>query len=177
VVREGVAREGEAGGYPTATRGRPDGCAVKQSTLTPESHPAREIAHLWWVMFAGSCVVLAVILVLLAIAVLRRRTATRRSPGSGFVLAAGVVVPVLVLSALFGLAVHTLPATSAPRGKTALTIDVVGHQFFWEVRSRARVPSPRASSTSRPECRSASASAPPTSSTASGRRRSTGRST
>jgi cytochrome c oxidase subunit 2 len=113
------------------------GCGSnRQSTLSPNSAAAGEIATLWWVMFAGAWIVFAVVVMLLAVAVLRRRTAGRGSESRSrrLILAGGLVAPVVVLSALFGFALRSLPATSAPEGGEALTVLVVGHQWFWEVR-------------------------------------------
>jgi cytochrome c oxidase subunit II len=113
------------------------GCGSnRQSTLSPHSKAAGEIATLWWVMLIGAWIVFGVVVMLLAVAFIRRRT-----QGSGddrrarrLILIGGAVVPAVVLSALFALAIRTLPATSAPKGRAALTVLVVGHQWFWEVR-------------------------------------------
>ena len=110
-----------------------------QSTLKPASHAAHAIADLWWVLFVISVIVFFVVVTLLLVAVLRRRgggepdrSASRG--GTRLVAIAGVVVPAVVVIALFFASVATLPAVS-PAGKNArMTIDVVGRQWFWEVR-------------------------------------------
>jgi cytochrome c oxidase subunit 2 len=117
------------------------GCDNGQSTLHPESDASRQIADVWWVFLAGAGVVFAIVLLLLLLAVLRRRSASggRRSDSRAtkLVLVGGLVLPLITLPALFGLSVATLPATNAPPGKkAALTIDVVGHQWFWSVSYR-----------------------------------------
>jgi cytochrome c oxidase subunit 2 len=111
--------------------------AASQSTLEPASDAARTIADLWWLLFAVSAVVFAVVLALVVLAVLRRRS---RGAGTGrpLVLVGGVAVPAVVLVALFALTVATLPGVSAPTGETALTIEVKGRQWFWEVRYPGR---------------------------------------
>jgi cytochrome c oxidase subunit 2 len=118
------------------------GCG-KQSTLDPASPPARDIAQLWWVMLIGSALVFAVVTLLLIVAVLRGRA--RRAPemedtpGSRrLVLLGGFAIPLVVLCALFALTLSTLPATSAPRGRTDLTVLVIGRQWFWDVRYPGR---------------------------------------
>jgi cytochrome c oxidase subunit 2 len=45
-----------------------------------------------------------------------------------------MAAPIVVLAILFGFVIHVMPATSAPPGPTKLTVDVIGHQWFWEVR-------------------------------------------
>jgi cytochrome c oxidase subunit II len=117
-------------------------CGSKQSTLDPVSGPAREIEHLWWIMMSGAWVVFGGALAFLVIGWLRRRDAgwpllgQREGLNVGLVVGFGLVVPLAVLSALFVYAnVHVMSATSAPtRGSTQLAVDVVGHQWFWEVR-------------------------------------------
>jgi cytochrome c oxidase subunit II len=121
------------------------GCSEAQSTLAPESEASRRIATLWWIMMIGGWVLFAIVVMLLAIALLRRRRrggrpfARGRAPSERrserLILFGGVVAPVLVLSALFAGSVMTLAATSAPRnGTAAVTVEVVGHQWFWEIR-------------------------------------------
>ena len=55
-------------------------------------------------------------------------------------MAFGIVIPVVALSVLFFIGdIGVVRATDAPGpGQTKLTIDVVGHQWFWEVRYPAR---------------------------------------
>ena len=109
-----------------------------QSTLKPKSHAAHEIATQWWVMLIGSAIVFALVLMALAVALVRRRAASgprseRRA--HRLVFGCGVVLPLVAMPALFGYMVSTMPATSAPRRANAgLTIDVIGHQWFWDVR-------------------------------------------
>jgi cytochrome c oxidase subunit 2 len=90
-----------------------------------------------------SAIVLVIVLALLLIGVLRgrgRRDPVRADTRSGKLLVAvgGAVIPAVVVVALFAITVDTLPATSPPRSPTQLTIEVVGHRWFWEVRYPAR---------------------------------------
>ena len=109
-----------------------------QSTLDPASHAADKIADLWWILFAVSFVVFTVVVALLLVGALRGRGggAPDRRPsrrGTRLVALAGVVVPTVVVIALFFASVATLPAV-APAGKNAqMTIEVVGRQWFWDV--------------------------------------------
>jgi cytochrome c oxidase subunit II len=95
------------------------------------------MAELWWIMLVGSVVVFGVVVMLIAIGVLERRAApsTDDRRARGLVLVGGIAAPIVVLSALFALVLRTLPATSAPQaGRTRLTVEVVGKQWFWEAR-------------------------------------------
>lgn len=112
-----------------------------QSTLTPHSPAAHEITRLWWVMFGVACVGLTFIAVLLLLGWVRRnrealpfggdeRRATR------LVVGLGIATPVVLLSALFIWSdIFVIRSTAAPtKGSTALTVHVIGHQWFWEIR-------------------------------------------
>ena len=110
------------------------GCAENdQSTLSPKSSASDQIAHLWWVMLIGAAVIFGVVLVLLFVAVLRRRGADRAVPettrrgGLWIPAVGGIAVPIVVLAALFALTLRTLPRTSPVSASAAgLTIEVVG---------------------------------------------------
>lgn len=110
-----------------------------QSAIDPAGEPARQITTLWWVMVVGGAIVLAFVVALLIAAYVRRH---RRDTGErperralAVVIGGGLVAPLLLLSALFGFVITIIPATSAPaRGSTALTVHVIGHQWFWEAR-------------------------------------------
>jgi cytochrome c oxidase subunit II len=113
--------------------------ANRQSTLHPHSHAARDIATLWWALLTGSAIVVFVVTLLVVVAALRalgrRREAAREDTArvKALVFAGGFIVPILVLATLLALTLRTLPATSAPTGKTDLTVRVTGRQWFWDV--------------------------------------------
>jgi cytochrome c oxidase subunit II len=112
------------------------GCGSSQSTLSPDSHASSTIATLWWVMFVGSAVIFAGVVALLLVGVLRRRgeeTPSKRSPGQRFVAVLGLIVPAGILVLLFILSLSSIPATSPSSSSAGLTVDVVAHQFFWDV--------------------------------------------
>lgn len=104
--------------------------------LSPQSGPAHDVATLWWVMFVGAAIVFAVVTALVLVAALRRRAEPApESAARRLVLWGGAIVPLVVLVALFAFVLRTIPSTSAARAKEGrLTIRVIGHQWFWEVR-------------------------------------------
>jgi cytochrome c oxidase subunit 2 len=115
------------------------GCASKQSSLHPESPPAHGIATLWWIMLGASTFGLAVIVGILVAAWVRRDRRGRDRPGTVTVVVLGIVTPILVLVALFAysdifLIRGTSPPPAAAATKEGLSVHVVGHQFWWEVR-------------------------------------------
>jgi cytochrome c oxidase subunit II len=120
--------------------------ADTQNALNPQSHASRDIASLWWWMMGIAWGGLALVTILLVLAWVRAR---RRSvetypahdkPGERgawtVVLGLGVVVPVILLSALFLVAnLFVLPTTEAPKAAgSPLTVEVTGHMWWWEIR-------------------------------------------
>jgi cytochrome c oxidase subunit 2 len=113
-----------------------------QSTTNPASGPSRDINNLWWGMLAAAAIVFAGTVGFILIARLRREREDFPLIGAGenrfngLVVVFGIVIPVLALTTLFYIAdIGVLRATDAPaKGQTRMTIQVVGHQWFWEVR-------------------------------------------
>jgi cytochrome c oxidase subunit 2 len=117
------------------------GCSNRQNVLHPQSHQERRIAHLWWVMLGAAWFGFGVIVFLLFLGWLRRNRAGL--PGGGgdatataLVIVLGVAVPLVVLSLLFVWSdVFVLRSVAAPKASsTKLTVHVIGHQWWWEVR-------------------------------------------
>jgi cytochrome c oxidase subunit II len=117
------------------------GCG-EQSPLKPVSDPAREIAKLSWWMFGIAAVVFGGAVFLLLLGWLGRRRegfpliGKRERVENGAVVLFGIVVPVAVLVVVFAFAnLVVIRDTDAPSAaSTALTVEVTGHQWFWEVR-------------------------------------------
>ena len=122
------------------------GCGGSQNALDPHSHPATDIANLFWVMMAVSFGGLALITGLLVYAWIRRG---RRGLGSDtdgphpgekpawfVVVGMGVVFPLMVVVALFIVGNWAIMnVTQAPAASsTAMTVDAIGHQWYWEFR-------------------------------------------
>jgi cytochrome c oxidase subunit II len=115
------------------------GCGSDQSMTSPVTEPAREIDTLWWAMFAAGMVIFAVVLGLLVAAFVRRRRSDEgeRAERASYavILGGGMVAPVVLLAVLFAFVIRVMPAVSAPApGSTRLTVEVIGHDWYWEVR-------------------------------------------
>jgi cytochrome c oxidase subunit II len=115
--------------------------AAGQNVLHPHSHAEHEISVLWWVMFVGSCIGLMLIAFLLLLGWLRRNQPTLpfglgERAATGLVIGLGIALPIALLSALFFWSdVFVIRSTAAPSPRsTALTVRVVGHQWWWEIR-------------------------------------------
>jgi cytochrome c oxidase subunit II len=113
-----------------------------QSTLDPHSHASREVSGLWWAMMAAAWVVLAGAVAFLVLAWVRRRRTglpffgEREEINARAVVLFGILIPIVSVAILFVFAnFEVSKATEAPAaGSTAMTVDVVGHQWFWEFR-------------------------------------------
>jgi cytochrome c oxidase subunit 2 len=112
---------------------------VAQS-LDPEGPAAESMADLWWLMLALGVAVFVVFAVVLALGLFRTRPPEVPEPGAeapgrfgAWMIGAGVAVPLVVIAVVFAATVQTMRAvpTTAPEG--ALVIDVIGHQWWWEV--------------------------------------------
>ena len=117
------------------------GCGSKQDMLRPESHPARRIDHLWWIMMAGAWVGFGVIAFLLLLGWIRRHREHLPFGGgdraaTGLVIGLGVAIPILVLTILFVYSdIFVIRSTAAPKpSSTSMTVQVIGHDWYWEVR-------------------------------------------
>jgi cytochrome c oxidase subunit 2 len=116
------------------------GCG-RENMLDPASPQAHDIATLWWVMMGVAWLGVVWIVFLLGLGWLRRRR--EKLPGgggekmaTGLVIVLGVVAPILSLAALFAWSdIFVMRATSAPNpSSTQLSVEVIGHQWWWEVR-------------------------------------------
>jgi cytochrome c oxidase subunit 2 len=115
------------------------GCSTgSPSILEPHGPDANRVAGLWWFMFIVSAFVIAVVGILLILGIgprRRRRYRPRETPRWAWrtVALGGVVFPLLVLVVLWVLTLRDIRASSAPR-QSALTVEVAGHLWWWEVR-------------------------------------------
>ncbi|HEY6961068.1 MAG TPA: cytochrome c oxidase subunit II [Gaiellaceae bacterium] len=117
------------------------GCGGNENTLDPHSRAEGKITQIFWVVFGFSAFGFGVVVFLLFLGWWRRSKETLPFGGgekaaTGLVVGAGVALPIVLLVALFVYAdLFAMKATGAPpRGSAQLTIDVTGHQFWWEVR-------------------------------------------
>jgi cytochrome c oxidase subunit II len=115
-------------------------CAGPQSTLAPAGPAARIAANLWWGMFIVSAVVLLVIVGLWLYALYRtpcdHDAVTLRRIGQRWIIGGGIILPSVSVAVLlaFGIPLgHRMLPLPLP-GDQPLRIDVMAHQWRWEVR-------------------------------------------
>ena len=117
------------------------GCG-KQSITSTKSPDAHDIALLWWWMLAAAVIVFGGALLLLVLAWLKRERqglpifGEREHINEGMVLLFGIAIPIVTLTALFAVAnIYLVNRTAPPKpSSTAMTVDVIGHQWWWEIR-------------------------------------------
>lgn len=118
----------------------------------PFGPAAARINELWWVMFWIAVFVCVVVFVFLALAIWRRSGTAGDGANGGraadaagethavgplsvrFVVIAGAIVPAIILVGLLIYSLGTNRVLAAPPADEALTIEVIGHQWWWEVR-------------------------------------------
>lgn len=116
------------------------GCG-KQSTLSPRSPQTYAIRTLWWWMLGAATIVFIGAVAMLGLAFKRRAIeglpffGKREPVAQGMVILFGIAIPIVVLLALFGGANLYLVSKTAPPNPrtTAMTIEVIGHQWWWEI--------------------------------------------
>ncbi|WP_426955786.1 cytochrome c oxidase subunit II [Muricoccus radiodurans] len=110
------------------------GCSGAQAPLDAWGVQAERIAALSHVLFWGGGLIFlitmgALVLAIAAPAHWRQRMGTR-----SFAIAAGIVFPVVTLTALLAHALGVSRAIMRPMSDAPMRVEIVGRQFWWEVR-------------------------------------------
>jgi len=117
------------------------GCG-RQSIISDKSPQAHGITVLWWWMLGVAGLVFLGAVAFLVIGFVTRRTpglpflGGREPVAQGLVVVFGIGIPLVILVTLFGDSeVYLIHQTAAPAPRTTkLTINVIGHQWWWEAR-------------------------------------------
>lgn len=118
-------------------------CAGAPAIFGTHGLAADRIAVLGWVFTIISCVVLAVVTVLVIVALVRRRNpvadgATNAIEHSGhavrWIVVGGIIVPAITLIASFLVTLVIQAEVSSPSRRPVATIEVTGHRWWWEVK-------------------------------------------
>ncbi len=114
------------------------GCTGEQSMFEPSGTGARSVDRLWLLMLSLGTAVFLLVLAVLAWAVLRGKrdeeghTLSTRGR-MRLVVIGGIVLPIVVLVVVFSSTLQTLRDVAGLGSSDAVVIDVVAHQFWWEV--------------------------------------------
>ena len=109
------------------------GCDGPQSVLAPHGPEARDIVQLWWLMAGGAVLIWLSVIGCAVYATRIRPRAHEDFAGTLFIVGGGVILPVVVLSPLLIYSFLLAREPGAVAGD-ALRIEVVGNQWWWEVR-------------------------------------------
>jgi cytochrome c oxidase subunit II len=114
-------------------------CEGAPSTLDARGAGAQRIEALWWLVFWLATAVFVVVLGFLVVAVARGRRPDVEVPrdvrwGEPFIVVAGVILPALLLVAVFALSLGDIRALSATGNQATLEIEVRSHDWWWEAR-------------------------------------------
>jgi cytochrome c oxidase subunit 2 len=114
-------------------------CGGEASTLDPRGAGAARMAGLWWLVFWIATAFFAVVAAFLLVAVLRsgrQDIEIKRDVrwGGPFIVVSGVIVPSIVLIAIFALSLRDARHLSDIGSQATLEVEVRGHDWWWEVR-------------------------------------------
>jgi cytochrome c oxidase subunit II len=112
------------------------GCAGVQSALNPAGPQARSIASLTWWFFAVCGVVYVLVIGSLFWALFRKRSETDDGEGThrrlAVIISAAVAVTIGTVVALTISSVAAGRGLLSPSAPGAITVDAIGHQWWWE---------------------------------------------
>ena len=120
-------------------------CGGNQAMFNPQGPPARSIASLGWLLLTVCAAIYVVVIAVAAWALLRRRDdadglpQTTRRLTTAVIAATGVSIAILVVFTVSS--VFAGRGLTSPTGPGAITVDVIGHQWWWEFQYRDVTPS------------------------------------
>ena len=102
-------------------------------------YAAEREAWLGWILTAIAILTVVIVTVLVLVGSLRNRKEDSRRlgrsrRGRSWIVIGGFVVPVIVLIGVLVLTFTTLRAVSTPPARPDLTVEVIGHRWWWEIR-------------------------------------------
>jgi cytochrome c oxidase subunit 2 len=121
------------------------GCSGNQNIFNPAGPAAHEITWLGWFLIATCAIVYVIVMAALLWAIARQRQATDDSPQTEqrltrtITIAVGITVVTLIVFA--GTSFVAGRGLTSPGGPGAITIDAIGHQWWWEFQYRNVTPS------------------------------------
>ena len=124
------------------------GCDSPGNTLARYGVSGTAEARLGTYLLAVASAVVIVIAVLLLVAAFRARgnrhevggVLAGTGGGLSWIMIGGIIVPSIILTITFILSLVTLNAAAAPSKPMAMTVKVVGHQYWWEIRYQPSSP-------------------------------------
>jgi len=113
--------------------------------FNPQGPAARSIASLGWLLLSVCVVIYVIVMAVAAWSLFRRRDAADDLPATATKLTravvAGTVVSAIILVVFTVSSVVAGRGLTSPTGAGAITVDVIGHQWWWEFQYRDVTPS------------------------------------
>jgi cytochrome c oxidase subunit II len=111
------------------------------SALEPRGPAASHLASLWWVLFGLGAAIWLLVIGLLLAALLRRRRGNCTTPpashggdtGRNWVIRGGLILPLIVLTIVFGYSTYTLAAVEQQKDQKSVHVKVIARRWWWEV--------------------------------------------
>jgi cytochrome c oxidase subunit II len=120
-------------------------CSGSPTFLSTFGYRADREARLGWVLLIIASAVVLITAGLLVAALVRRRREggelMRTGGGLSWIMVGGIALPALTLLGVLFFAMSTLAADTAPASKPGVTVQVIGHRWWWEVRYPGTSPS------------------------------------
>lgn len=96
-------------------------------------------AWLGWILIAIASVTIVTIVLLVLAGTFRNRRDEAKAIGEsdqglGWIVGGGIVVPAVVLAGVLVLTLTTLTAVASPPVRDPLTVEIIGHRWWWEVK-------------------------------------------
>jgi cytochrome c oxidase subunit 2 len=113
------------------------------TVLEPAATASLAIHTLWSVLFWTSTVIFIIVIGALMLAVMRRGESATPSAAMTRIVAAATGVTALILFGFLVASLWTSRAIAAVRPERAVTINVTGHQWWWEIEYEEGVPEQR----------------------------------
>jgi cytochrome c oxidase subunit 2 len=122
-------------------------CAGRQSALDPQGLQSGQIRHTLFIFLAVAAIIWTAVLVFLGIGMLRRKRTTDRpldlheifeQRAGRVILGLGIATTAIVLGLSF--VSYAGQRTVIAKDESALTLKIIGHQWWWEVRYEADSP-------------------------------------
>jgi cytochrome c oxidase subunit 2 len=121
------------------------GCRGNQAMFNPQGPAARSIASLGWFMLSVCAVIYVIVLLATAWALVRRRHVgddlPRTTQKLTTVIAGATAVSIVILVVFTVSSVVAGRGLTSPTGPGAITVDVIGHQWWWEFQYHDVTPS------------------------------------
>nr|WP_245215522.1 cytochrome c oxidase subunit II [Pararoseomonas baculiformis] len=110
------------------------GCSGIQTPLDAWGIQAARVATLSHVLFWGGAVIFLITMGFLTLAILAPHGVRRAMASHRFVIGAGILFPVTVLTTLLVYSLGLSRALTMPMSEEPLRIEIIGRQYWWEMR-------------------------------------------